>query len=215
MTKAITAGLKKKDLDEAYFARAYLRAVRDDCSGVVEDLSLADRSDPPFLYLDLWAKVKLEKYKEAFKVYEANQDSLQDFLKAKELMSIACFNLGKEHWKKREIKEAVQYFDRVRSLAVHADRVPGSISDHHVTLGIVALFDDQFAQAKRFFDEAFKRAEQEARPTMNAEIGLLLCRWRSGEQGQLQKPLTALAQKLEKEHPGAGAHRSEIQGNRG
>ncbi len=200
LTKAITSGLKQNDLDEAYFARAYLRALRDDCSGTIEDLSRVNLSDPAVQYLDLWAKVKVEKYKYAYEIYDTNQDALQDFLKSKELMSIACFNLGKEHWKKREIKEAVQYFDRVRSLGVHADRVPGSISDHQVTLGIVSLFNKEFLQAREYFEAAEARATQEKRSTMNAEIGLLLCRWCSGERSQLRKPLMGIVQKLEKDY---------------
>ncbi|MBN2202414.1 hypothetical protein JW777_10700 [bacterium] len=197
LTKAITAGLKKADLDEAYFARAYLRALRDDCAGTVDDLSLVERTDTPFLYLDLWAKVKQEKYAEAYERYNASTDQLRDYLQAKKLMSIACFNLGKEHWKKRDIEAAVQYFDRVRELGVHADRVPASVSDHQVTLGIISLFNNQLPQARDFFEAAKERAKTEKRPSTNAEIGLLLCRWRSGERSALDQPLADIVRTLE------------------
>ncbi|MBN1894611.1 tetratricopeptide repeat protein [bacterium] len=200
LTQAITAGLKQKDVQEAYFARGYLQALRGEYGGAAADLAASNRKDPAVLYLDLWVKTRQEKYKDAFEIYETHQELLQDFLKAKELMSIVCFNLGRDHWKNREIQKAVQYFDRVRELGVHADKVPGSISDHQVTLGIVALFDDHFDEAKTSFEEARRRAVNENRSPLNADIGLLLCRWRSGGQAQLDKPLTELVQTLEKEY---------------
>ncbi len=213
--QAITAGLEKEDIREAYFARAFLYAKEDNLDGAAADLALADRGDPAVLYLHLWVKVKMKKFKEAFDLYDSNKPQLVGYLQADTLMSLACFSLGAEHWKKQDIEAAVSYFDRVRSLKVHAGKVPAAISDLQVTQGVTALFNNHAEEAAQHFAAAVEQATKEKRSDVMAKLGQLLCNWRQQEHPNQDAAIAELLARIEKETPAAmpaqvpGAHAQE------
>ena len=183
LNRAIEAGLRNADIKEAYFARAYAFAVRGIEDAALLDLAIADikkadRSDPAVLYLELWTRVKQKKYDEAVALCDASQRDLESFEHGKALMSIASFNLATELWKKKEVEAAVKSFDRVRALGVHVDRLPASSGNHHTTLGIVSLFDNHVDEAEKYFKTALDQRSKDKTSVIEADLGLLLCRWK-------------------------------------
>jgi hypothetical protein len=178
LSLAITAGLRKKDIQEAYFARAYVRALRQIYEGAIADLREADRSDPAVAYLEIWTCLQKEEYKQAYATYVENKTGVLALEHGKRLVSLVCLNMGKQYWKDRKIENALERFEEVRSLGIHCDRVPSSAKEHQVTLGILALFDNEIDKAEAYFQAARESAEKDQSPMLQPDLGLLLCQWK-------------------------------------
>lgn len=202
LTSAMGSGLKEQDLREAHFARAYVRIRLNKYEEALADLAESDQSDPGVAYLDLWLKVERKKFKEAYALYDQHENSLTAYLRAKELVSIACYNLGAEKWKDRDVERALTYFDKVRELGIHANRLPDSISDHQVTMGIRALFDGKAEVAQKYFEDAVERSTKENRSPLRAKLGLMLIAWCKSEHPQLEEELGLLVKEVEAEFSG-------------
>jgi tetratricopeptide (TPR) repeat protein len=199
---AISSGLKERDLREAYFARAYIKTRLKKYDEASIDLGETNQQDVAAIYLDLWIKIERKKYKEAYTLYDRHEKILENYLRSKEMVSMACFNLGASQWKSREFEQALTYFDEVCKWKIHEDRVPKSLADHEVTLGILALLDNKTEDAAIRFESAIKLSEEKNQSSIQARFGLVLISWCKSEQPQLDDELGALLKELENELEG-------------
>jgi tetratricopeptide (TPR) repeat protein len=197
LARAITAGLKKKDIQEAFFARAYIRAQLGIFDRAMADLKETERQNPAVAYLEMWLLVQRGEYKEAYAVYAENMKAVELLENGKRLVSIVCFNLGKQYWKEKRIEEALKRFEEVKALGVHAEKVPGSIDEHHITFGLLSLFDNDYVKAESDFRNAVERAKKNGSSTLQAELGLLLCKWRKGGHPPADEEVGKLAARVE------------------
>jgi tetratricopeptide (TPR) repeat protein len=195
--KAIVSGLKKNDIAEASFVLAYIGACLGQYREASTNLKRAESDKKETIYLTLWLMIKMEEYKEAYEIYRQWGDKVKGFRDAAKLISIACLNLGKKLWRERNIKAAVHYFEEVRALKVYEDMVPDTIMNHHITLGIMALFDKHLEEAEEHFTGAAEQSQKEGKPDIEAQLGLLLCTWRKEEYPQLDEHLTKVVNQLE------------------
>jgi tetratricopeptide (TPR) repeat protein len=208
LDRAITSGMRPDDVREAYFARAYVHARLGRYDGALADLRQADRDEPSVLYVELWALVKLKKYKEGYEIYSAHRNEIVEFEHGRRLASIVCFNLGRERWKEHALDDALKYFNEVRKLGIHADKVPESVSDHQTTLGILAMYDNQFEEAAAQFEKAKARAKEERASSLPADVGLLLCRWRLSKHPQMDDDIAKVVALL----PGVASGKRAAEG---
>lgn len=192
LDSAITSGLKKDEILDAYFARAYVKIRLGKFDKAVADIAKADMSRIETIYCDLWVKVKLEKYREAYDLYLEHGEQLREIQGGANLLSIACLSIGKEHWKNHEIDDAIPYFQKVRELKIHSDLIPQSIGNHQITLGIKALFDGHLHEAESYFQSAAAATGEEDDHAIEAEVGLLLCEWRREDYPDIDDRLLAL-----------------------
>jgi tetratricopeptide (TPR) repeat protein len=201
LDKAIVSGLKAKDISDACFALAYVKARLKKYKEAAVELTKTKKSDPETLFLSIWLKVKLEDYKEAYELYMKHSDIFLKSKKTRELASIACLHLGREQWKNREIEAAIHYFDQVRKLGIHLDKIPETIGTHQVTLGILSLFDKHIDEAEGHFKGALEQAAKENTSDMAAELGLLLCEWKRKDYPDIDDRLAVIEKKLKMDIP--------------
>jgi hypothetical protein len=208
LNKALVAGMAAGDVAEARFALGFVRAQLEhypEAAAVVAELRRLGKVDRETLYLDMWLQFKLEKYDAVERIYEDHQVELQDLQavcrrNAKMMAGIAFLRLARQRWLRNEVKEALDYYQKVRSLDVESlkTRIPENIDDQQIVLGIRSLFDKRIEEARNRFEAALRAATDAKRSTVQGELGLLLCDWREGNDGVDDK-LGNLLQKLQAE----------------
>jgi len=192
LEKAIVSGMKKEDVELAYFLLAYIKTRLEKYDQAATTINKADMASDDTLYLSLWLYVKLEEYKKAHDFYLKHSNVLNGKLDSDSLVSIACLYIGKEHWANREVDATISYFDMVNDLKIHSAHIPEGIGNHQVTLGLIALFDKHFEEAKKHFESAGEQAKKEGTSQIESQLGLLLCQWREHEYPQIDNELMDL-----------------------
>jgi len=196
LSEALTKGMRPADIAQAQFALAFVRARLGKYSQALSVLSDLERTtpelDPETRYLLLWLHHKESHDEDVTRIYEQGSAAMCDMLDARLLAGIGHLRLARQHWARREIKAAVAQYERLRKLDVLTDQIPERIDDESITIGVMSLFDGNFAEAARHFQAAVDEAEKKGTPTTLGEVGLLLCEWREpggkdidGRLGQL------------------------------
>jgi rhodanese-related sulfurtransferase len=202
--RALTSGLRPADLEEARFALGYVR-VRlgqyTEASAVVADLP-SERQE--VVYLNLWLCVRRKEYEAAERLYEQHARLLGDYLHTRDLAGVVFLSRARQLLES-DTDRALYYFDRLRKLGVLKDKLPTDIEDHQVVLGIEALFEKSFPEARKRFSEARTAAEREHKPTLHADLGLLLCEWRESDRPDIDERLSAVVGSLQKAQADLGA----------
>ena len=184
MDRALTAGLRRTDIAEVRFHLAFVRTQLGrykEALGVLSDLKGEPKRRKEIVYLELYLHSRLEEYVEMEQIFEQRGSVLDGYLDTALMMGIALLHLGRQNWKRRDIEQAVRYFERVRSLGVLLDEVPANVGDHQILLGVLVLFDKDVVGARAHFDGAKTSAEANTVTSLQAELGLLLCDWISEE----------------------------------
>ena len=205
LNRALIAGMSAADVAEARFALGFVRARLEqyaDAAAVISDLRESGKADKEILYLDLWLQFKLEKNEAVIRIYEEHQGKLQDLLDAKMIAGMAYLRLAHQCWLRNEVKEALDYYQKVHQLDVKAlsESVPENIDDQQVVVGIRSLLDKRVEDARKQFDSAIHAAKEAGRSIIQGRLGLLLCEWKEAS-GTVDQALETLLQDLEKEIP--------------
>lgn len=199
--QVVTVGLKKQDLEEALFAQAYLKArlqKYSEATAIIENLKNNAEKTREIIYLDLWLQHQQKQHKEVDKIYCQYAKVLEDFLDTKLIAGIAYLHLGQQHWERREIAAALNFFEQLQQLNKLTEYIPKHIDNHQIILGVMALFDGRFEEARKSFDGAVEMAQKAGKPTYEGELGQLLCKWRECNHPDIDDELGTVIEKMEK-----------------
>lgn len=195
LAQAITLGLKAQDVSDARFALAWVRAKlgqHDEALGVVADLEEAGMADRQSHYLELWVRSRLDKedkHAEVQRFFEAHDAELKGYLQTNLIAAISYLDRARTHWRRQETQAALHYFDLLEALGELTGEVPDDVADHQMMFGIRALYDEKVDEAEGHFKAAEQTATEQGRPTVRAELALLLCEWIRSDQPDIDAPL--------------------------
>lgn len=193
LDQSLLAGLRKKDIAQARFALALLRAIvgkPEEAATVLSDLEKSEAEiDRPAAYLMLWVHARLKKHERVERIYSEYGGVLKGFRQSSLIASISYLALASLRMTRREINGALHYYDQVRKLEVLADEIPGHLDDHEVVTGIVSLFEKNKDEAEKHFQAAVKTAAQREKPTCMGRLGLLLCKWQEQNSSEVDEEL--------------------------
>jgi len=192
LEKAVLSGLKSNIANEVFFALAFLKLQLGKNEEAFADVQKITEYDADSLYLKLFILYKKKAYKEVYEFFEEHFSSIEAKKQSKEIVSIACIDLGKEKCKKQLHEQAIPYFAMVRKLKVYANLIPESISNMQVTLGIQALYNKDIDQALDLFSKARNKAIEEEQSTVECDLGLVLCEWNQNENPDLESRISEI-----------------------
>jgi len=201
LAEALNAGPRGKALADARFAQAFVRATLGRYEPgrygaavtAVEELTTAEGYDGATAYLALWLHARLENHEKVCELFDVHGDLLAPMASSRRIAAVSHFQLAIDHWRRREIDGALHYFDRLRELGQLTDQIPPGVENLQLVQGIQAVFDDRMEDARSCFAGARERASQRGDRTVEAELGILACEWRSGEPTELAERLERLA----------------------
>lgn len=186
LEKAVLGGLKSNISNEVFFGLAFAKIQLGKTEEAYADIQRISDWDSDSLYLKLFILYKKKSYKEVHEFFEKNFSSLESKRQSKEIVSIACIELGKDKYKKQLHEQAIPYFAMVRKLKVYAKYIPENVSNIQVTLGIQALYNKDFDQAVDLFTKARNKAIEENQNTVDCDLGLVLCEWNQDNRPDLE-----------------------------
>lgn len=203
LTQALTAGMRNDDIREARFLLGYVRAMLNDFGGaaaVLGELRKDEQVSKETLYLDLYVHHKLEKYHEVLECFKRARQDLTDYLQSNLIVAVACLNLAQRHWRRREIEAAKEYYGLMRELGELEKEIPPRIDDHQVVLGVIALYDKRFEEAREKFEGAANSAKDAGLTSRHADVGLLLCQWCEEDLPKMASAFADLASSIRPEY---------------
>jgi tetratricopeptide (TPR) repeat protein len=216
LVEAVTTGLRKRDLADARFALAYVRARLEkyrEAATTAAELRESGGADAETLYLELWLQSKLDNHERVRELYEEHAGALGGLLQTDLIASISYLHLARERWRRKEVDGALHLFERIRALDQLADRLPGHVDDLQIVNGVQAIFDGRIEDARRAFEGASARLSSDGRESVpEAELGVVLCDWRSQDLPDVDGRLGAILAALETRSaaaPAAGALEAE------
>jgi tetratricopeptide (TPR) repeat protein len=190
--RALINGLRAKDIAEARFAQAYVRArlgQYSESSAVAADLIASGNRERATIYLNLWLQSTLKKDDKVSSIYQEHSELLNNLLDTKVIAGIAFLRKARLHWGRKELDGALHYFEQLRNLDVLTEEIPSHIDDHEVVIGIRSLFDKNQEEARRHFQGAVEAAKKQGKPALHGELGLLLCEWRETDTPNIDDAL--------------------------
>ncbi|TYK43651.1 hypothetical protein [Actinomadura decatromicini] len=224
LEEAVNAGPRGRDLADARFAHAFVRAMLGTftpdqywvASATVDGLAAAADEDPATAHLAVWLQYKLERHERAVELFQRHADSLTGRPAARRAAAASHLQLAGAHWRRRETDAAIRHFDRVRELGELTAEIPKAADSLHVLNGIQSHFDQRHTDARTAFGTARERAAALGRDTTEAELGLIACDWTVGVPNELDARLAQLFDRVTdvskasaKEAKTAGADRAE------
>ena len=200
LDEAMNAGPRGRDLADARFAHAYVRAMLGTyqadrywaAAGTVDSLATASGHDPAAAHLAVWLQYKLERHERAVELYHEHEATLAGRPGARLAAASSHLHLAGAHWRRRETDQALHHFDRVRDLGVLTGDIPKAAENLHVLKGIQLFFDHRRAEAREAFEAARERATERGLSTVEAELGLFACDWEKGDPDELDERLSGL-----------------------
>jgi tetratricopeptide (TPR) repeat protein len=198
LEKAVLSGLKSSIANEVFFALAFAKLQLDKNEEAFADIQKITSYDADSLYLKLYILYKKKAYKDLYEFFEEHFSSLESKKQSKEIVSIACIEIGKEKCKKQLHEQAIPYFAMVRKLKVYSSLIPESISNMQVTLGIQALYNKDIDQAVDLFTKARNKAIEEKQSTIDCDLGLVLCEWTINVNSNLEGKISEIVNLVQK-----------------
>lgn len=200
LDEAMNAGPRGRDLADARFAHAYVRAMlgtyQSDrywaAAGTVDSLATASGHDPAAAHLAVWLQHRLERHERAVEVYREHETALAERPGARLAAASSHLHLAGAHWRRRETDEALHHFDRVRDLGVLTEEIPKAAENLHVLKGIQLFFDHRHSEARVAFRAARERATERGLSTVEADLGLIACDWDEEDPEVLDERLGSL-----------------------
>jgi tetratricopeptide (TPR) repeat protein len=200
LEKAVLSGLKSNIANEVFFALAFAKLQLGRNEEAFADIQKITSYDADSLYLKLYILYKKKAYKEVYEFFEEHFSSLESKKQSKEIVSIACIEIGKEKCKKQLHEQAVPFFAMVRKLKVYSGLIPESISNMQVTLGIQALYNKDMDQAVDLFTKARNKAIEEKQNTIDCDLGLVLCEWTINVNSNLEGRISEIINLVQKHY---------------
>jgi tetratricopeptide (TPR) repeat protein len=157
LNQALITGLKAEDISDARFALAYVRTRLGrfaEASVVMQELAASGKLCGEAVYLDLWLQSHQKNHLRVMEIHQEHSELLNDILDTKLIVGIALLRQAKLLWARKEIDDALHYFDQLRRMGVLTEEIPQQIEDQRVIFGIIALFDNDFSTARQHFDSA-------------------------------------------------------------
>ena len=198
LEKAVLSGLKSTIANEVFFALAFAKLQLGRNEEAFADIQKITSYDADSLYLKLYILYKKKAFKEVYEFFEEHLSSLESKKQSKEIVSIACIEIGKEKCKKQLHEQAIPYFAMVRKLKVYSGLIPESISNMQVTLGIQALYNKDIDQAVDLFTKARNKAIEEKQNTIDCDLGLVLCEWTINVNSNLEGRISEIVNLVHK-----------------
>ena len=211
--QAVNAGPRGRGLNRIRFAQAYVRAMLGTyeparysaAATVLDELVTAESRTKDTAYLELWVQARLENHDRVTDLYAEHRALLDARPQSRRIAAISHLQLAAGHWRRRETDGALHHFDRVRELDELTDRIPPEVNDLQLVKGVQAVFDGRADEARDAFGDARKRSAERDLPTVEAELGLLVCDWADGDPHQLGDWLAQLAEQVERRPPEDGS----------
>lgn len=207
LDEAMNAGPRGRDLADARFAHAFVRAMLGTyqadrywaAATTVDSLASASSHDPAGAHLAVWLQHKLERHERAVELYREHEQILAGRDGARLAAASSHLHLAGSHWRRRETDEAMHHFDRVRDLGVLTGDIPKAAENLHVLKGIQLFFDRRLTDARAAFGAARDRAVARGQSTVEADLGLLACEWETADPVRLDEELAGIADGVEEE----------------
>ncbi|MEV1077564.1 hypothetical protein AB0I98_04815 [Streptomyces sp. NPDC050211] len=208
--QAVNAGPRGRALNRIRFAQAYVRAMLGAydpsrygaAATVLDELITAVGRTEHSAYLELWLQARLENHVRVTDLHAEHRALLDARPDSRRIAAISHLQLATSRWRRRETDGALHHFDRVRELGELTDRVPADLNELQLAKGVQAVFDGRTDDARDAFAAARKRADEQQLPTVEADLGLLVCDWRDGDPMELGEWLGELAEQLDQGPPG-------------
>ncbi|MBQ0983776.1 hypothetical protein KBZ10_04405 [Streptomyces sp. F63] len=205
--QAVNAGPRGKGLSQIRFAQAYVRAMLGTyeparyaaAATVLDELVDVDGHSAHTAYLELWVQSRLENHDRVADLYAEQYELLNTRPHSRRIAAASHLQLALGHWRRRETDGALHHFDRVRELGELTERIPPEVNDLQLVKGVQAVFDGRTDEARDAFANARRRNAERGVPTVQAELGLLVCDWAEGDPRQLAEWLDRLAQEVRRE----------------
>ncbi|GAA2381133.1 hypothetical protein [Streptomyces coeruleofuscus] len=199
--QAVNAGPRGRALDRIRFAQAYARAMlgRHDparygaAATVLDELIATEGRTADTAYLELWVRAQLKNHDRVTDLYAEHAELLDARPQSRRIAAVSHLQLAVEHWRRRETEGALHHFDRVRELGELTDRIPPEVNDLQLVKGVQSVFDGRTDDARDAFTGARERAGQRGLPTVEAELGILVCDWADGDPAELGERLARLS----------------------
>ena len=191
---ALTRGMGKKDVSDAKFALAYVRARMHrfaDAAAVLSGPLRSSNVNRESVYLELWLRSQLEDHDNVEAIHIEHSELLGDLLDTRLIVGKCLLNRARKHWDHKEIQGAIHYSEQLRQLKVPElkEEIPAQIDDHQVVLGVQSLFQHNIADARKFFAGAVSSAEERKKSPLKGRLGLLLCQWKSEDLPEVDSEL--------------------------
>ena len=202
---AVNAGPRGADLSRIRIARACVRAKQGPyepdryaaAATVLEELIATDGRNAQTASLELWIQARMENHERVAQLFEEHAALLEPRPVNRRIAAVSHLRLAAAHWRRREADGALRDFDRVRELGVLTEHVPPEVNDLQMVRGVQAVFDGQWEDARDDFTAARARAAEQGRPTVEADVGLVVCTWAGGDPRMLGEWLGELADQVD------------------
>jgi hypothetical protein len=219
LDEAMNAGPRGRDLADARFAHAFVRAMlgtyQSDrywaAATSVDSLATESRHDPAGAHLAVWLQHKLERHERAVELYREHEAVLAERQGARLAAASSHLHLAGAHWRRRETDEAMHHFDRVRELSVLTDEIPKAADNLHVLKGIQLFVDYRHSDARAAFEAARERAKEHEQSTVEAELGLIACDWEAGDPEELDRRLAGISSELAEQPKADKENRKQLE----
>ncbi|MFD9824806.1 hypothetical protein [Streptomyces violascens] len=203
--QAVNEGPRGRALNRIRFAQAYVRAMLGTyeparygaAATVLDELIAAEEPTPDTAYLNLWVQARLGNHDRVTDLYREHHALLDARPQSRRIAAVSHLQLAVGHWRRRETDGALHHFDRVRELGELTENIPPEVNDLQLVKGVQAVFDGRTDDAREAFSDARERAVERELPTVQAELGLLVCDWADGDPAQLGEWLGRLAEQVE------------------
>ncbi|MEU9101654.1 hypothetical protein [Streptomyces sp. NPDC048361] len=208
--QAVNEGPRGRALNRIRFAQAYVRAMLGTyeparyaaAATVLDELTAAEGPTRDTAHLELYVQARLGNHDRVTDLYAAHHDLLDDRPRSRRIAAISHLQLATGHWRRRETDGALHHFDRVRELGELTEHIPTEVNDLQLVKGVQAVFDGRTDDAREAFADARTRSVERETPTVQAELGLLVCDWPQGDPVQLGRWLARLAEQVGPDDPG-------------
>jgi thioredoxin-like negative regulator of GroEL len=203
--QALNAGPRGRALGKIRFAQAYARAMLGTydkerysaAAAVLDELITAGGRTEHTSYLEFWVQARLENHLRVADLYAEHSAQLVRYPDSRRIAAASHLHLAAGNWRRREINGALHHFDQVREIGELTDKIPPEANNLQLAKGVQSVFDERLDEAREAFGAARKRSAARELPTLEADLGLLVCDWEDEDPRQLGKRLEQLAEQAQ------------------
>ena len=204
LAEAVNAGPRGQALSRIRLARICVRAKqgareRDRyaaAAAMLEEHIDAEGRTRDTAFLELWLQAQLENHERVVELHADHAELLDAHPDSRRIAAVSHFRMAVDHWRQRDADGAVRHFDHVRGLGELTELIPPQLGDLQLARGIQDVFDGQLGDALDHFTGARDRAAGQGLPTLEAELGLVVCAWDHGDPRELGDRLGDLADQV-------------------
>jgi hypothetical protein len=218
LTEVLAGGLGRRDVPAARFALALVRAKlgRGDRAKLTEALATlgspesARRRHPQSAHLYLWIQAELGNHDAVLELGDPGGWPGPARGQSAEIYHAALLRKAAEHWSRREFDGALHYLERVPRAGRMSDVTLPELVEVELEHGMRAITDGRLEVAHEAFTNAAQRAGQSTVARQEADLGLLLCRWRQGDRADLVTELASAMDALARRGAARGVDGDDV-----